>query len=136
MKCYYTFEEGSGTTTADQSGNGNTGTFFNWHGTNVVNGNTNYIFWTNRPFGNYCVGFAGNSGSGNSGSGGSFINCSNPPLYANLSGAMTLCAWVLPWHPASANNGRIVSKADGSGKRGWTDRKSTRLNSSHLGISN
>jgi len=71
-------------------------------------------------FGHYCVGFAGNTGSGKSGGGGSYINCGNPPLYANLSGARTLCAWVLPWQPANGNNGRIVSKADGSNKRGWT----------------
>jgi glucose/arabinose dehydrogenase len=87
----YRFSEGSGTTTADLSGNGITGT--------LLNGPT----WV-----------AGQYGGALDFSGSSFVDLGNPALL-QLTGSMTLCAWIRislnPWDDAA-----IVAKL---GPAGW-----------------
>jgi hypothetical protein len=97
---YWTFEEGSGTTTADLSGNNFTGTFDNvatWGGPT----------WTNSPLGNYALSFDGSNDR---------ITIGNPPAL-QMTGAMTLSAWV--YVRGFSSNGRIITKGGGSGSRGW-----------------
>src|SRR6267378_538550 len=92
----YSFNEGSGTTVADASGNGNTGT-------NVS------TVWT--ATGKYGGGLSFNGTS-------SYVDLGNRPML-QMTGSMTLSAWVL----ATANpvdDGQIIAKSDsGSGKAGW-----------------
>jgi PKD repeat protein len=86
----YRFSEGAGTTTADNSGNGITGT--------LVNGPS----WT-----------TGQYGGGLSFSGTNFVNLGNPALL-QLTGSMTATAWIL----ISSNpgdDGSIVGKIDNVG---------------------
>ena len=95
LQGYWTFEEGAGTTTADLSGNANTGTLVNGPG------------WTNSPFGANCLFFDGVNDR---------VNLGNPSSL-QVVGAMTVSAWVLP-HGFS-DSGRIVTKGGGSGSRGF-----------------
>ena len=97
---YWTFEEGAGTTTADQSGYGITGTLIN------------QVTWTNSPFGQHALLFQRVSGSK--------VDLDNPTILQQIANAMTVCAWVLPYTPASSANGRIFNKQGGSGARGWS----------------
>jgi len=91
---YWQFEEGTGTTTADSSGNGFTGT--------LLNGPT----WVPGLFGNYALDFDVDR-----------VDCGNPPAM-QLTGPMTVAAWV---HVDSfSDNGRIVTKGGGPGQRGWS----------------
>ena len=98
---YWTFEEGAGTTTADQSGNGLSGTFDNvatWGGP----------AWTNSPLGAYCLRFDGVNDR---------VNLGNPTSL-QLTGAMTLSAWVNV--RGFSTSGRLVTKGGSSGSRGWS----------------
>jgi chitodextrinase len=87
----YGFSEGTGTTTADASGNGRTGT--------LVGGPA----WT-----------TGKNGSGLSFNGStSYVDLGNPTAF-QLTGSMTLSAWVFE----TANvpdDGQIIAKSDGTG---------------------
>jgi regulation of enolase protein 1 (concanavalin A-like superfamily) len=94
LVAYWQFEEGSGTTTADSSGNGFTGT--------LLNGPA----WVPGLFGNYALDFAVNR-----------VDCGNPAAL-QLTGPMTVAAWV--YVDSLADNGRIVTKGGGSGQRGWS----------------
>ena len=93
---FWQFEEGSGTTTADSSPAGFTGS--------LVNGPT----WTSSPFGRWCLGYANNQ----------YVDVGNPTAL-QLTGPMTLTAWV--WPTATAlGGGRVVDKQGLSGSRGWS----------------
>lgn len=98
---YWTFEEGAGATTADQSGNGFNGTFDNvatWGGP----------AWTNSPLGRSALNFDGVNDR---------VVIGNPPAL-QLTGPITLSAWVYV-RQFNPNNGRIITKGGGSGQRGW-----------------
>ena len=98
---YWTFEEGTGTTTADQSGNDLTGTFDNvatWGGPT----------WTNSPLGAYCLRFDGVNDR---------VSLGNP-VSLQITGAMTVSAWISP--RGFNTSGRIVSRGGASGARGWS----------------
>jgi regulation of enolase protein 1 (concanavalin A-like superfamily) len=97
---YWQFEEGSGTSVADQSGNGFNGAFDNvatWGGPK----------WTNSPLGVYALSFDGVNDR---------VIVGNP-IALQITGPMTLTAWVNA--RAFNQNGRIVTKGGGSGSRGW-----------------
>jgi hypothetical protein len=89
----YSFNEGSGTTVADASGNGNTGTIVGATRTNA---------------GKYgrALSFNGTS---------SYVNLRNRASL-RLTGSMTWSAWVRPT-ANPANDGQIIAKSDGSA--GW-----------------
>ncbi|HKX61764.1 MAG TPA: LamG-like jellyroll fold domain-containing protein, partial [Verrucomicrobiae bacterium] len=93
---YWRFEEGSGVTTADGSGNGYTGTF--------VNGPS----WVPSLFGNHALDFHGANDR---------VDVGNPPAL-QLTGPMTLAAWVNI--DSITDNGRIITKGGGPGQRGWS----------------
>lgn len=89
----YPFDEGTGTTTADVSGNNITGT---------ISGAT----WTTQGMYNNALSFNGSN---------SYVNLNNPATL-QLTGSMTLSAWVR----AAANpsgDGQIIAKANNSA--GW-----------------
>src|SRR3954447_25508021 len=86
----YGFSEGTGTTTADSSGNGNTGTI---SGAN----------WTPGKYGSGLL-FNGST---------SYVNVANPTSL-RLTGSATWSAWIY----ATANpadDGQIIAKSNGSG---------------------
>jgi len=92
----YGFSEGSGTVTADSSGNGYTGTL-------------SAATWTSGGKYGQALSFNGTS---------SYVNLGNPALL-KLTGSMTLEAWVLATgNPA--DDGQIIAKSDsGSTTTGW-----------------
>lgn len=92
---HWQFEEGSGTTTADSSGNGTTGTLLNGP------------LWVTGQVGRYALEFDGSNDR---------VDLGNPTAL-QLTGPMTLAAWV--WANGIGDNGRIVTKGGGSGNRGW-----------------
>ena len=89
---YWTFEEGSGTTAHDLTGNNDAGV-------------PSWIPWASSPFGAYALAF---NAAG--------INCGDP-LARHITGPMTLCAWV---NPSSVSGSRIMSKTGNLlGTYGW-----------------
>ncbi len=96
LLAYWQFEEGSGPTTTDLSGNDITGTLLN--GT----------LWTQGLFGRYALEFDGTNDR---------VDAGNPAAL-NLTGSMTVAAWV--YVESINDNGRIVTKGGGSGQRGWS----------------
>jgi len=94
---HWPFEEGSGTSTADASGNGFTGALQNGPPT-----------WAPGLFGQHALSFDGIN---------SRVNVGNPDTL-RITGPMTLSAWV--WVRTVAANGRIVTKGGGGGQRGWS----------------
>lgn len=94
---HWNFEEGSGTTTADQSTNGNNG---------LLLSHTIPIGWSNSPFGSSCLDFNGVTATASN----RVLAVSNSASL-ELTGAMTLTAWVN--RRSLTNHGRIVSKASG-----------------------
>jgi hypothetical protein len=101
---YWSFEEGSGTTTADMSGNGLTGT---------LSGATLPAWVTPGAVGSGALDFtpiaAPNSEK---------VDIGNPPSL-NLTGSyLTLSAWAFP--RSVSDGGRIVTKGGGSNNRGWS----------------
>ena len=96
---FWRFEDGPGhTTTADSGPGGFTGTLIN----NPA--------WINSPFGNWCLNY--------NGGGAQYVDVGNPTAL-QLTGPMTVSAWVLP-AVGSANGWRMVSKQGGGGSRGWS----------------
>lgn len=93
---WWRFEEGTGATTADDSGNGFTGT--------LLNGPR----WLAGRQGGYALDFDGVDDR---------VDVGNPPAL-QITGALTLAAWV--WVDTIAGNGRIVTKGGASGQRGWS----------------
>src|ERR1039458_6626450 len=73
---YWNFEEGSGSSTVDQSGNGSTGT---WHGTPAGNKGT---YYTGGKIGSYAGYFDGSD---------NVVNFTSPPP---ASGDRTISAWI------------------------------------------
>jgi hypothetical protein len=98
LVAYYRFEEGTGTTTADSGPSGFTGT--------LMNGPA----WVPSPFGHSALHFNGAS---------QYVNVGNPATL-QISGPITLSAWVWPDALAVTNAGRIVDKQGGSGLYGWS----------------
>ena len=96
LLAYWQFEEGSGLTTTDLSGNDIAGTLLN--GT----------LWTPGVFGRYALEFDGSNDR---------VDVGNPEAL-NIGGSMTVAAWVYP--ESIADNGRIVTKGGGPGQRGWS----------------
>ena len=96
LRAYYRFEEGSGTTTADASGNNLTGTLLNGP------------LWVPGKLGQYALDFDGSNDR---------VDVGNPALL-QLTGPMTLTAWA--WPESLSDNGRIITKGGGSGSRGWS----------------
>jgi hypothetical protein len=92
----YGFEEGSGLTLGDSSGNGNSGAL-------------NYSLWTTNGHDGNALAFNGID---------SFVDLGNPTSL-QLTGSMTLEAWVFP----TANppdDGQIIAKSDAApGRFGW-----------------
>ncbi len=95
LQGYWTFEEGTGTTTADLSGNSLTGT--------LVNGPV----WTNSPLGTNCLFFDGSNDR---------VSLGNP-TNLQFTGAMTISAWVYP--RGFSDSGRIFTRGGNSGSRGY-----------------
>ena len=94
---YWNLNEGSGSTAADSSGSGNTGTLINSPA------------WTTGKSGN-ALNFA-NGGKG-------YVSASGAGSLANLySHGMTVAAWIKPRSAGSGNGGRIVDKDNNNG--GW-----------------
>ncbi len=87
LKGWYKFEEGSGSTTADSSGNSNTGTLIN-----------SSIFTTTHKIGTYGMQFGGGSSN-------TYINLGTPSSL-DLSGVnrFTLAAWVYPTEAPLGNS--------------------------------
>jgi len=100
MLAYYRFEEGSGLTTADASGNDLTGT---------LTGSPLPTWVTPGKMGAGALDFPG--------SGANRVAVGNPASL-QLTGPMTLSAWILA--DAYSQNGRIVTKGGASGARGWS----------------
>lgn len=103
----YSFNEGSGTTVTDLSGNGNNG---------VINGAT----WTTGKYGG-ALSFNGSS---------SYVDLGNPASL-QLTGSMTWSAWIY----AAANpadDGQIVAKSDSSS--GWQFKTSPDTGSHTFGV--
>jgi hypothetical protein len=71
-----------------------------------VNGPT----WVGSPFGRFALDFNG---------AGQYVDVGNPTTL-QITGAITLAAWVWPDAAGVANSGRIVDKQGGSGLRGWS----------------
>ena len=95
LRAYYRFEEGSGTTTADASGNNLTGTLMNGP------------LWVTGKLGQYALDFDGSNDR---------VDVGNPALL-QLTGPMTIAAWA--WPDSLSDNGRIITKGGASGNRGW-----------------
>jgi len=93
---YWTFEEGTGTTTADASGNNLTGTLLNGP------------LWVPGKTGQYALDFDGSNDR---------VDVGNPMLL-QLTGPMTLTAWA--WPDSVSDSGRIITKGGASGSRGWS----------------
>src|SRR5688500_14656832 len=93
---YWQFEEGTGTTTADSSGNGLTGT--------LVSGPT----WVSSPLGSNALDFT---------TGPDGVDLGNPAAL-QITGALTLSAWI--YADSLADNGRFIAKGGGNGQRGWS----------------
>lgn len=94
LAAYWSMDEGSGSTAADSSGNGNNGTLSG-------------PVWT-----------AGNRGGALSFDGtNDYVNAGNP-AGLKLTGAMTLSAWIKI--DTVSGNGRIISKQGYTGSRGWS----------------
>jgi len=93
---YYKFEEGTGTTTADSSGGGYTGTLYN------------NPLWIPGYFGQHALDFNGVN---------SRVQIGNQTVF-QITGPISLSAWV--WVRTISGNGRIVTKGGGSGQRGWS----------------
>jgi hypothetical protein len=98
LVAHYRFDEGTGTATADSGPNGFTGTF------------VGAPAWVPSPFGRYCLDFNGSV---------EYVNIGNPTAL-QITGPLTLSAWVWPTSTAVANGGRIVDKQGGSGLYGWS----------------
>jgi hypothetical protein len=96
LRAYYRFEEGSGTTAADSSGNNLTGTLLNGP------------LWAPGKLGQYALDFDGSNDR---------VDVGNPALL-QLTGPMTLTAWAYP--ESLSDNGRIITKGGASGSRGWS----------------
>ena len=96
LRAFYRFEESSGTTTADASGNNLTGT--------LLNGPQ----WVPGKLGQYALNFDGSNDR---------VDLGNPALL-QFTGALTVAAWV--WPVSLSDNGRIITKGGGSGNRGWS----------------
>jgi hypothetical protein len=96
LLAYWQFEEGSGPTTTDVSGNGIAGTLLN--GT----------LWTPGLFGRYALEFDGADDR---------VDAGNPAAL-QITGPITLAAWVFV--DSISDNGRIVTKGGGPGQRGWS----------------
>ena len=91
----YAFDEGTGLTTADSSGNGLTGT---------INGAT----WTSAAKYGNALSFDGTS---------SYVDLGNPAAL-KITGSMTWSAWVFA--TGTRRDGQIVAKStDGGGSGGW-----------------
>jgi hypothetical protein len=95
---WWRFGEGSGTITADSSLDGATGT--------LVNG----PIWTPRPFSLWCLSFNGVN---------QWVDVGNPPAL-QITGPLTLSAWVNPNSQAITTGGRVVAKGGASGNRGYS----------------
>jgi hypothetical protein len=95
---HWKFEEGIGTTTADSGPDGFTGT--------LVNGPT----WVSSLFGRYCLQYNG---------AGQYVDVGNPAAL-QITGPITLAAWVQPDGIEVANAGRFVAKQGGGGQRGYS----------------
>ncbi len=89
---YWPLNEGLGSSTIDQSGNGNNGT---WNGTPV---GTNGTYYTSGKIGNYAGDFDGTS---------DYVLVTSSPSIA-LSGNMTVTAWVKIPVPNSSYNGIVA----------------------------
>ena len=96
LLAYWQFEEGSGLTTMDVSGNDITGT--------LLNGTA----WTPGVFGRYALEFDGSDDR---------VDAGNPDAL-NIEGSMTVAAWV--YVESISDNGRIITKGGGPGQRGWS----------------
>jgi fibronectin type 3 domain-containing protein len=90
----YAFDEGTGTTTADQSGNNDTGTLSN-------------ATWTTSGKYQNALSYNGST---------SFVNIGRPTPFTNLTGTMTLEAWVFPTQNP-ADDGQIISFSNSNS--GW-----------------
>jgi hypothetical protein len=103
---YWQFEEGTGTTTADSSGFGATGT---------LQSGTTVPTWQPGKVGSYSLEF--NTANSATDANISRVNVGNPSQFG-FTTAMTLAAWVY-LDAANTSAGSIVSKMGGSGSRGW-----------------
>src|SRR5262245_7756671 len=92
----YSFQEGTGTTTADSSGNNITGT--------LANGTA----WTTGSVGNG-LSFDGIN---------DFVNLGNPPRL-RLTGGMTISAWIRPVGPPPGNDDAAIVSKRSSGQTGF-----------------
>ena len=93
---HWQFEEGTGLTTADSSGNGITGTLLSGP------------IWVPSPLGTNALEFDGiNDG----------VDLGNPTAL-QITGAITLTAWV--YIDTISGNGRFIAKGGASGQRGWS----------------
>ncbi|OGS45385.1 MAG: hypothetical protein A2539_10540 [Elusimicrobia bacterium RIFOXYD2_FULL_34_15] len=105
------FEEGSGTTTADSSGNNNTGTL------------TNSPTWVTGKVGDSALEFDGVN---------DYVDCGSNPIL-NITSSITVCAWVF----TSADNAffTIASKHGAPGDYGWALRRDSDVDGVEFGIS-
>lgn len=97
---HWTFEDGSGITTADASSNGLTGT---------LTGSPLPTWVSPGKVGSGALDFPGNSATK--------VDVGNPAAL-QLTGAMTLTAWA--WPDTYSGGGRIITKGGNSGARGWS----------------
>ncbi|MFC1794915.1 LamG-like jellyroll fold domain-containing protein, partial [Planctomycetota bacterium] len=101
---HWTFDEGSGTTVSDMSGNGNDGT--------IVDNPVWDIAWITGPSG----GAAEFYGVGTAGGNGDYFDCGNDPSL-NMTGPISIALWIRP--DADDPEGNLtttapMSKTDGS----------------------
>jgi hypothetical protein len=108
---YWNFDEGSGTTVFDQSGNGFNGT---------IAGDSTAPTWTTGQF-----------GSGLDFDGSDDVVTVTDTAALQLTGAMTVSAWV---YDDTANNGRIIAKQGGSGVRAFTLNTESGTNNYSFGV--
>jgi hypothetical protein len=92
---WWKFDETSGTTAADSSGNGLNGTL------------TNGPVWTGGKLNN-CLSFDATD---------DYVNIGNP-AQLQITGAMTVAAWV--YVDTFTSNGRVIAKQGGSSNRCWS----------------
>ena len=95
---YWQFEEGAGTTTADSSGNGLTGT---------LAGSPIPVWVTPGAVGSGALDFTPTAR----------VSLGNPALL-QLTGPLTLTAWTLA--DTVSGSGRVITKGGNSGSRGWS----------------